>query len=91
MRMKNSTGQDLTISVRVNDSSCTMIIYGTVKPSRVYSLDTEDEEISIPFSEHRNNIRNGIEVHVYRNEIRDDVIIGRFLLYKDFYPPVYIK
>ena len=91
LRMKNTTGQDLVISVRVNDSSCTMIVYGTVKPSRSYSLDTEDEEISIPFSEHKDNIRNGIEVYVYRNEIRDDVVIGRFLLYKDFYPPVYIK
>ncbi|MCL1910929.1 MAG: VanW family protein [Leptospirales bacterium] len=91
LRMKNSTGQDLLISVRVSDSSCTMIIYGTVKPSRSYSLDTEDEEINIPFSEHKGNIRNGIEVYVYRSEIKDDVVIGRFLLYKDFYPPVYVK
>ena len=91
LRMKNTTGQELIISVRVNDSSCTIVIYGTVKPSRSYSLDTEDEEITIPFSEHKDNIRNGIEVYVYRNEIKDETVIGRFLLYKDFYPPVYIK
>jgi len=91
LRMKNVTGQELMISVRVNDSSCTMIIYGTVKPSLAYSLDTEDEEITIPFAEHKDNIRNGIEVYVYRNEIKNDIVVGRFLLYKDFYPPVYIK
>ncbi|MCL2025244.1 MAG: VanW family protein [Leptospirales bacterium] len=91
LRMKNVTGQELVLSVRVSDSSCTIVVYGTVKPSRSYSLVTEDEEITIPFSEHRGNIRNGIEVYVYRSEIKDGAVIRRFLLYKDFYPPVYIK
>lgn len=91
LRMKNVATQDMRISVSLNEASCTIIIYGSAQLTGSYSLDTEEDEISLPFTEEKDNIRQGIEVHVYRNRLKDDRIVERFLLYKDFYPPVYVK
>jgi vancomycin resistance protein YoaR len=91
MRIKNVTGQPLTISAQVNDSSCTMIIYGSARLVFSYSLETDEEEVSLPFAEDQDKIRPGIEVCVYRKKIRDERIVERFLMYKDFYPPVKLK
>ena len=91
LKMKNVSDQDVVISVSLNNASCTILIYGASKLNNSYSLETEEDEISLPFSEEKENIRSGIEVYVYRNKLKDDNVIERFLLYKDFYPPVYIK
>ncbi len=89
LKMKNTTGQNLTIRTLVSDSSLTIIIYGAVKPSVTYALDTEENEIQLPFADEQ-NIRPGMEIYVYRIK-QSGTETERFLLYKDFYPPVKIQ
>ena len=45
----------------------------------------------IPFAEEGDDIRPGVEVYVYRKKMKENAVIERFLMYKDFYPPVRIK
>lgn len=90
LRMKNVTGQELLILAKADEASCMMIIMGSFKPEFTYSLETEENEISLPLSE-EGAVRPGLEIYVYRNKLKEHRVTESFLLYKDFYPPVKIK
>lgn len=93
LRMKNSTSQVLHIRVSMNEKSFTVILAGERKPRYRYVIETEKEEISIPFQgeSKEGDIRPGLNIYVYRKKMRGNSVLERFLVYRDFYPPVYIK
>lgn len=91
LRMKNMSGANLYIKASMNEKSLAIAIYSSKKPAYKFNINTEEEEISIPFQEERENIRQGIAVYVYRTKMKDDRVIENFLLYKDFYPPVSLR
>lgn len=93
LRMKNMTGQTLYIFAEMNDSFLVITIKGDHSESAAYVIDTEEEEIAVPFgdTERPDKIRPGISVEVYRKKTVKGKIVESLLLYKDFYPPVKFK
>ncbi len=91
LRMRNTLSQSLYINATMNDKSLIIVIYGVKRLNYKYLIDTEEDEITIPFAKDSERIRQGISVYVYRKKFIDNKFIESFLLYKDFYPPVYIK
>ncbi len=91
LRMRNTLSQNFYISASMNDKSLIIIIYGEKKLNYRYLIDTDEDEIAIPFAKEKERIRQGISVYVYRKKFKDNELIENFLLYKDFYPPVYLK
>ena len=54
-------------------------------------MTTEEEEINLPFSEDSGrNIQPGLSIEVYRKKYSGGKLLESFLMYRDFYPPVYI-
>ena len=70
---------------------CAEIIYGDMKILHKYTIETEEDIINIPLAENTDNARPGMSIYVYRKKYKGEKFIESFLLYKDFYPPVYIK
>jgi vancomycin resistance protein YoaR len=91
LRLKNPFKHNIYISLKMNDKSLNVTVYSKIKIKYKYEIYTEEEEVEIPFSNLDENIRTGISVFVYRKKIYNNNIIGSYLLYKDYYPPVYIK
>ncbi len=93
LRMKNSLNQTIRIRVSMNSKSLTIILLGERKPRFRYVIETDEEEVSIPFreDEEKGEIRPGMNIYIYRKKMKENRIIERFLVYRDFYPPVYIK
>ena len=46
LKIRNTLGQDLTVSAILNDSSCTFVVRGTSKPLYRYSIETDEDELS---------------------------------------------
>ncbi|MCP4130060.1 MAG: VanW family protein [bacterium] len=94
LRMKNPHKQRLIISSTMNDKSLIIVIRGERKLPFTYTIDTEEDIITIPFAKQENEterIRPGISVYVYRKKFKGNKLLESFLMYKDFYPPVYLK
>ncbi len=91
LRMKNVSGQTVRIEATINDKTLTVKILGYRPLDCRYEVYTEVEDIEIPFQEDRDRIRNGISVYVYRRKFSGQKLLESFLLYKDFYPAVYIR
>ena len=91
LRVKNPYLQRLVIRATMNDKNLVIIILGEKVLKYRYFITTEEEELSLPLNSENNNIRPGIIVYVYRKKYKNNSFIENFLLYKDFYPPVYIK
>lgn len=92
LRMKNIYAFDLQIFTDVNKSSLTVLIKAAGKIPFSYEMTTEEEEINLPFSEDSGrNIQPGLSIEVYRKKYTDGKLLERFLMYRDFYPPVYIE
>jgi len=91
LRMKNVSEQTVRIEATINDKTLTVKILGYRSPGYRYEVYTEVEDIEIPFHEDRDRIRNAISVYVYRRKFSGEKLLESFLLYKDFYPAVYIR
>lgn len=91
LRVKNLHSYPLYIFASMNDKSLTITIKSERNLQNLYEITTEEEEINLPFLKDENRrIRPGISIYVYRKRIQNGNVIERFLLYKDFYPPVNI-
>jgi len=91
LRMKNPYAQSLYITAFLNDKSLIIAVKGREKIKYRYEIFTEEEEVNVPLQVNAGNIRQGISVYVYRRKYLGKKITESFLLYKDYYPPVYIK
>ncbi len=89
--MKNPYDQKLVIRAQVNDKTLTMHVKAESAPRHRYEIVTEDEEVEVPLSTDDRRVRSGITVLVYRQKYSGSKLIESFLLYKDYYPPVYVK
>ena len=91
LRMKNVSEQPVLIEATMNDKTLTVKVLGYRPLAHRYEVYTEVEDIEIPFLEDPDRIRNGISVYVYRRKFSGEKLLESFLLYKDFYPAVYIR
>ncbi len=91
LRITNPHDQRIVIRADMNDKNITAIIYGEKKLIYSYVIDTESEEVQLPIGEDSGRVRPGIMIHVYRKKFRENSFIESSLLYRDFYPPVFIE
>ena len=93
LRMKNSLRQPVTVRITMNQKSLTAVIIGQTPLAWTYVIETDEEEISIPFRESgdERRIRPGMNIYIYRKKMKGNRMVERFLMYRDFYPPVYLK
>jgi vancomycin resistance protein YoaR len=91
LRVQNPHNQTMQIVTYMNEKSLVIKITGDRKLKFTYRIQTEEEDLEIPFSENRDLIRNGMVVYVYRKKFKGNRFMESFLVYKDFYPPVYRK
>lgn len=92
LRMKNIYSFDLHIFTDVNESSLTVFIKAAGKIPFNYEMTTEEDEINLPFAEDSaRNIQPGLSIEVYRKKYSGGKLLETFLMYRDFYPPVYIE
>ncbi len=93
LRMKNTLKQPVTIRISMNEKSLTVIIIGRYRERFTYVVETDQEELSLPFQENeeKGSIRPGMNIYIYRKKMKGNRVIERFLMYRDFYRPVYLK
>ena len=91
LKMKNTLGRPLLIEMVMNAKSLMVTVRAENPPSWRYEIYTEEEELEIPLAGPGGDIRNAIDVYVYRKKFSGEKLLESFLLYKDHYPPVYRK
>lgn len=91
LRMKNPHAHHLNVEIRASDSSLMVVITAEQKPPFRYEIYTEENVQAVPFADESERIRRGITVHVYRKRFRGNTLLESALLYRDYYPPVYIR
>ena len=89
LRMKNPYKYKLIMNTSMNDKSLLVNIKSESPLLYKYDVNTEEEEISLPFLKDKEDIRNGVSVYVYRLKYKGKRLLNKLLLYKDYYPPVY--
>lgn len=91
LKIKNPHQFDLRIEIKASHSSLAAVIYAARKPRYRYEIETEEDEVEVPAAEDADRIRQGISVLVYRKRFLDKDCIDSTLLYRDYFPPVYIR
>ena len=92
LRIRNPHNQVLYLFTAINDKSFTVFIKAGKSIVNSYEVYTEEEEVSLPFTKDDNKtIRPGLSIYVYRKKLLNGKVLENSLLYKDFYPPVYIE
>ncbi len=91
LRIKNPYTHALKIEITAGDSSLIVKIMAEQKIPYRYEIYTEEDEQVIPVSEDSDRIRQGMSVLVYRKRFQGDKLMDTMLMYKDYYPPVYIR
>ena len=92
LKMRNPHSHALYIFTSLNDRSFTVIIKSEKNIQNSYEVYTEEETVNLPFTYDENKtLRAGLTVYVYRKKLYNGKILGNSLLYKDFYPPVYVE
>ena len=91
LKMKNPFQQRFRIEATLSDKSLLIALKSDNPLPYRYELVTEEEEIEIPLVDKSRPVRQGVSVYVSRRKLSGNTIQESTLLYKDFYPPVYLK
>lgn len=91
LRIKNPHPYRLRIEMNAEGASLITRIISEQKQKFRYEIYTEEDELAVPAADDADRIRQGISVHVYRKRYQGEKLIDSALLYKDYYPPVYIR
>lgn len=92
LRMKNPHPCSIFINTSMNGSSLLITVRSERELPSSFEVFTEEETMNIPFDENSGRrIRPGVNIYVYRKKIINGKPAETALLYKDFYPPVYVE
>ncbi|OHD69201.1 MAG: hypothetical protein A2W19_06335 [Spirochaetes bacterium RBG_16_49_21] len=91
LKVKNPHQQSIRIEMQLSEKSVIAIIKADNKLQYRYEIYTEEDEVPVPSVEDADRIRQGISVLVYRKKFSGDKLINSALLYKDYYPPAYVR
>jgi vancomycin resistance protein YoaR len=91
LRIRNSHPIKLFIEASISDKRLLVEIKAVRPLPRRYEVYTEEEEAEVPLGGETRNVRHGINVSVYRNTFSGESLLESLLLYRDYYPPVYLK
>jgi|GEM_PF-305206 len=92
LRIKNPYSFNLYINTEISGGNLNITLRSEKELPYRYEINTEEDEINLPFSNEKNKqIRPGLSILVYRLKYKGDKLLGSYLLYKDFFPPVIIE
>ncbi len=90
LKMRNPYPFAVRVSAAMNDRSLVVSLRAEGRLPVRYEIATEEDTVEAPFDESGKKVRQGISVEVYRRAYRDERLIETRLLYRDYYPPVYM-
>jgi vancomycin resistance protein YoaR len=91
LKMKNPYEFNIIIEASVTDKSMLVILKAEKPILYSYEMQVETEEIELPVLEETRKVRNGLNVYVSRKKYSGNDFVDSAPLYKDYFPPVYIK
>lgn len=91
LKMKNPFQQRFRIEATLSDKSLLIALKSETPLTYRYEIITEEEDVEIPLVDRSRPVRQGVSVYVSRRKMSGNTITESSLLYKDFYPPVYLK
>ncbi len=91
LRIKNPHPCALTIEAKATDTSLIVKITAGQQLKYRYEIYTEEDKIPVPAADDADRVRQGISVLVYRKRYQGNSLIESALLYRDYYPPVYVR
>jgi vancomycin resistance protein YoaR len=91
LKIRNPHQFALAIEIKASHSSLVAVISAAEKTRYRYEIETEEDEVAVPAGDDADRIRQGVSVLVYRKKFLDNKFIDSMLLYRDYYPPVYIR
>lgn len=91
LKMKNPHAVPIRLELRADSASLRAVITSGGVFLHRFEIETDEEEVPIPLAEDIDRIRPGIMVHVYRKRYKGNTFIENALLYRDYYPPAYIR
>lgn len=91
LKIKNPHHLALSIEITANHSSLVAVISAAGKLRYRYEIETEEDDVIVPAGDDADRIRQGLSVLVYRKRFLGKDCIDSMLLYRDYYPPVYIR
>jgi vancomycin resistance protein YoaR len=91
LKIRNPHQFMLTIDIKASDSSLVVVISASEKLRYRYEIETEEDEVTVPAGDAADRIQQGLSVLVYRKRFLDKACVDSTLLYRDYYPPVYIR
>ncbi len=91
LRMKNPFNQKFYIETILTDKSLSIVMKAENPLPYRYELITDEEDVEIPVIDKSRPLRQGLSIYVIRNRYADNKLLDSATLYKDYYPPVYLK
>jgi len=91
LKIKNPHQHSIRIEMQLNEKSLIVVITAEKKLPYHYEIYTEENDVQAPAGEDADRIRQGISVLVYRKQYAGSRLVNSALLYKDYYPPAYIR
>lgn len=91
LKMRNPYDYGVSVGVSVSDKSLTVVLSAETRTPYRYELQTDVEEMQLPLLTDSRKVRNGITIYVNRQKYSGNDLLGSTLLYKDYFPPVYVK
>jgi vancomycin resistance protein YoaR len=84
LRFKNTSGQTLVIKGEIVGGRLVISFYGEREPEHTYELVSEINEIPPPETDRK--LMPALEALVYRLEMKNNEVISKQFLYRDYYP-----
>lgn len=91
LKIRNPHQCILTINIKASNSSLVAIISASEKLGYRFEIETDEDEVAMPAGDEADRIQLGLSVLVYRKRFRNKECIDSTLLYRDYYPPVYVR
>lgn len=91
LRMKNPHNQKFYIETVLTDKSMSIVLKTEAPLPYRYEMITDEEDVDLPINNKSLSVRQGISIFVIRNRYSENKLLDSATLYKDYYPPVYLK
>ncbi len=91
LRMKNPFDRTFYMEATLTDKTLTVALRSDPPLPYRYEIVTEEEDVDVPILDRSRPVRQGISVYVNRKRYSGEKLVDSALLYRDFFPPVYIK
>ena len=91
LRMRNPFSQRFMIETLLTDQSLTIALKSDQTLAYRYEIVTEEEDVAVPILDSSRSVRQGMSIYVNRRRYEGNRLMETGTLYRDYYPPVYIK